>query len=174
MNADNTNNNNKLNNDSLTEMDFEDKLQAATIGLPYRIDKSEDELLAGHYPDLNQKELIVCNMVISTLWDLGDTYHDAVISYAFENHKKAFSDVKEVEQTIKNLIEKGVLKIKIHFLHARPPPEVPYCKPTISNPVICQKRVLQPRKFLDFTNADIQEPWLLFDIICVKKSFYIQ
>jgi hypothetical protein len=44
-----------------------------------------------------------------TLWDNGDTYYDAVVSYAFENHKEVFSDENEVEYTIKNLIEKGVL-----------------------------------------------------------------
>jgi hypothetical protein len=49
--------------------DFKDRLRIATNGLFDRSDKSIDELLLGHYPDLNQKELIVCHMVITSLWN---------------------------------------------------------------------------------------------------------
>jgi hypothetical protein len=142
--------------------DLECRFQLAANGMFNRVQKSQFELFLGHYPDLNQKELIVCHMVIATMWDFVDTYYDAIVSTTFDYYNEVFSDEKEVEYTIKNLIEKGVLKSKIYFLHAKPPPDVPYCGSTIGDDVICQKRVLQPRKFIDFANADIQhEGWMI-------------
>jgi hypothetical protein len=50
-------------------MNNKDRLRIATSGLFDRSDKSIDELLLVHYPDLNQKKLIVCHMVITSLWN---------------------------------------------------------------------------------------------------------
>jgi hypothetical protein len=72
-----------------------------------------------------------------------------------------FTDEREVESTIKNLIEKGVLKSKIHFLYF-PPPGVPDCGYDIVNHVICEKLLLRRKKFIDFANADIRnEGWII-------------
>lgn len=126
--------------------------------------KSHYELFLGHYPDLNQKELIVCEVIVSAMWDLGDTYYDAIVSTIPHYYKEVFSDEKEVEYTIKNLIEKGILKLKIPFLPCKPPPGVPECSSTTNsgNRIRCENWLLNPRKFIDFTNADIQhEGWMI-------------
>ena len=129
---------------STTDVDRTEKLGITLDDLIY-------ELFLGHYPDLNQKELVVCEMIVSALWDLGDTYYDAIVPTTFDYYKEVFSDEKEVECTIKNLIEKGVLKLKIHFNTT-----------SRCNHTRCSKCLLKPKKYIDFTNADIlHEGWMI-------------
>ena len=82
--------------------DFKDRPRIATNGLFDRSDKSIDELLLGHYPDLNQKELIVCHMVITSLWDNGDTYYDAVVLSKKTDNKVQEESSRTLENNLKN------------------------------------------------------------------------
>jgi hypothetical protein len=131
------------------------RFSAAAKNVMFDADKSLYELFLGHYPDLNQKELAVCDMIVSALWDIRDTYYDSVVTTTFEYHKEVFSDEKEVESTIKNMIERGVLKLNYFRYVFRPP----RC-----NHTSCSEWLLKPkkRKTIDFTNGDIlREGWMI-------------
>jgi hypothetical protein len=131
------------------------RFSAAAKNVMFDADKSLYELFLGHYPDLNQKELAVCEIIVSALWDIGHTYYSAIVPTTFDYYKEVFSDEKEVECTIKNMIEKGVLKLKIHFIYGFLPP--PRC-----NHTRCSKWLLKPKKSIDFTNGDIlREGWMI-------------
>jgi hypothetical protein len=131
------------------------RFSAAAKNVMFDADKSLYELFLGHYPDLNQKELAVCDMIVSALWDIRDTYYDSVVTTTFEYHKEVFSDEKEVESTIKNMIERGVLKLNYFRYVFRPP----RC-----NHTSCSEWLLKPkkRKTINFTNEDIElEGWMI-------------
>ena len=144
------------NSNAYSSTDFEDRLKDAGSGIAYKNEMNIIELVKGHYPNLNEKQLLVCEMVISAYWDLGETLYNDVVWYAATDYKKLFADEREVDDTVKQLIQKGILTTKIYFLPFKPPEGVPYC-----NPNTCERWLLRPKKFLDFSNHDIENQGFL-------------
>ena len=76
--------------------------------LPLKNEGTLDECLLYYFPDLSEKELIVCGMIVNA-------YHDQFhISYGMlaattADYHKIFQDEKEVEAIIDELIQKGIV-----------------------------------------------------------------
>ena len=121
----------------------------------YNTDGAIDQLLYGHYPNLNQKEKLVYEKVLSTVLYCDYNCYDSILSYTLTNPKKLFANEQEVESTINDLVEKRILKPKINFYHAKPPEGVPYCRSTVTNFVICEKMLLKPRNVLELSNMNV-------------------
>jgi hypothetical protein len=118
----NTNDNNSSPNHS--NLDPEDRFNLVAGNMVNEIDKSFIEMLLGYHPQLNQKEMAVCLAMCYTIWDLKSTLHNAVVEYSMNvgrepsmrlGGKELFMTEKEVEDTIRQLIEKGVLKNKYSY-----------------------------------------------------------
>jgi cytochrome c1 len=108
------NKNNNFNHDNL---DIEDRLQLSADNMGAKIPESYYEMLHGYYPDLNQKEMAVCLATCYVISDLnGYTNYDAIVEYSMnDGGRELFVDEKTVEDTIKQLIEKGILKIEYSY-----------------------------------------------------------
>ena len=113
----NTNYNNSSPNPS--NLHLEDRFNLVAGNMVNEIDKSFIEMLLGYHPQLNQKEMAVCLAMCYTIWDLRSTKADAIMEYSMNvgrepsmrlGGKDLFMTEKEVEDTIRQLIEKGVLK----------------------------------------------------------------
>ena|SRR5215216_6069698 len=84
--------------------------------------KSLAELLYRHYPDLNQKEFAICDIIAGTQWDIGDGLYVEVVARAEnttdENLKiikrQDFKNTEEIEDVINGLIKKGIIKKFTH------------------------------------------------------------
>jgi len=81
-------------------------------------DKSLAELLYRHYPDLNHKEFVICDIIAGTQWDIGVGLYVEVVARAEnttdENLKpikrQDFKNREEIEDVINSLIKKGIIK----------------------------------------------------------------
>lgn len=49
---------------------FEDRLKDSVGDWGSETDKSIQELLYGHYPDLTEKQYVICEMIVSAIWDI--------------------------------------------------------------------------------------------------------
>ena len=87
-------------------MDFHNRLQGLGKNLSVTIPSTEAEILLGHYPYLTNKELVICEMIISARWDIGDTFYYAIVEKTIEVHKKLFHNKEEVEATIEQALQK--------------------------------------------------------------------
>jgi hypothetical protein len=157
--VDNKENFNMNNNSNFNpyNLDFEDRLRLGTDGMWTKIDKSYVEMLLDYYPDLNQKEMAVCLAICDVIWDLnGNTEYNAVIEYSLkEERRELFVDEKAVEDTIKQLIEKGILKIEYSFTVNKISP--------ICNSPLCPKAFYHLVKFCDFVKEEIRyEAFMIF------------
>jgi hypothetical protein len=135
--------------------DLVHRISTTAKNVMFDADKALNELFLGHYPDLNQKELEVCETIVSALWDIRDTPYKSIVGTTFEYCKELFSDEKEVECTIKNMIERGILKLNYFTYVFRPP----RC-----NHSSCSEWLLKPKKWktINFTNEDIElDGWMI-------------
>lgn len=105
----NTNDNNNS-SPGPSSLGLEDRFNLVAGDMINEIDKSLIEMILDHRPQLNQKEIAVCLAMCYTIWDLRNTKAHAVVEYSMNVGKELFSSEKEVEDTIRQLIEKGVLK----------------------------------------------------------------
>jgi hypothetical protein len=98
-------------------MSFEERLKEFAADLASKGDKSIQELLYGHYPDLTEKEFAICRMIAYAAWESSQLYfYDVIIQNTAEKYKELFHNIDEVETVIKQLIEKGILKDKFTFV----------------------------------------------------------
>jgi hypothetical protein len=94
---------------------LEDELRVGKFDPFTKIDKSLIELLYGHHPDLNHKEFAICRIIADALWDLsGDAIYVEVVARAQNQLSQLFENTEEIEDVIKVLIRKGIVKCKTH------------------------------------------------------------
>jgi hypothetical protein len=91
-------------------MSFEERLKEFGADCSSKIDKSIKELLYGYYPNLTEKEFVICRIMASAACETLLYYYDMVVECTYEENKELFHNRDEVETVIKQLIEKGVLK----------------------------------------------------------------
>jgi hypothetical protein len=98
-------------------MSFEERLKDFAGDVFSKIDKSIKELLYGHYPDLTEKEFVICEIISSAAWEsFFYYYYDMIVQTAVTRYKELFHNTDEVESVIKQLIEKGIVRDEITFL----------------------------------------------------------
>jgi hypothetical protein len=133
-------------------MDFDERLGQIDWSSIWEIeDKALDELLCGYYPDLTEKEKVICKIIFCFYFEYPATLYDLIVPTTVEWHKDLLANEKVVEDEIKHLIEKGVIKLKTAL---RPHDG---CG---SND--CERRIVLTDKKLDMSNMDIQnESWLI-------------
>jgi hypothetical protein len=135
------------NNFDPNDMNLHKRLKGLGKNLSVTIPSTKDEMLLGHYPYLTNKELVICEMIISARWDIGDTFYNAIVEKTIEVHKKLFHNNEEVEATIEQLCKKGVLKNILWFLK-------------FGHTVECDSNswdriLLHPVKLLNFTKDEV-------------------
>jgi len=135
---------------------FEDRLKDSAGDWGSKTDKSIQELLYGHYPDLTEKQFALCDMIVSALWDIGLPSYNAIVSTIAEKRKELFHNTDEVETVIKQLIEKEVVESKIHFIWFRYGTGIG-CKETS-----CERRFLRPVRLLDLKDEIEDEAFKIF------------
>lgn len=135
-------------------MSFEDRLKNSVGDWGSKTDKSIQELFYGYYPDLTKKEFAICEMIISARWDLGETFYNAIIATTPLRHKDLFHDEEEVEVTVRQLCEKGVVKKTLWFLRFG---GILGCD---SNS--CERKFLRPVKLLDLKDEIADEAFKIF------------
>ena len=69
-------------------MGLEDRFNLVAGDMVNEIDKSLIEMLLGHHPQLNQKEIAVCLAMCYTIWDLRNTKAHAVVEYSMNVGKR--------------------------------------------------------------------------------------
>jgi hypothetical protein len=76
--------------------------------LPLKNEGTLDECLLYYFPDLSEKELIVCGMIVNEYCDEFRGSYGAVAE-ATATYHKIFQDEKEAEAILDELIKKGVV-----------------------------------------------------------------
>jgi hypothetical protein len=99
--------NNSRRNDNYPR-DFEARLKYVGKNVAYRTDRILAEFLSGHYPDITFKEFTICKTIADTLWDLGDAPYVEILARVKNN----LESPEDIEDTIKVLIEKGIVRSK--------------------------------------------------------------
>jgi hypothetical protein len=89
--------------------------------LPIKNEGKLDECLLYYFPNLSEKELIVCGMIVNACCDEAVGSYGMIASTTAEYHK-IFQDEKEVEATIGELIQRGIViktlfKGGVYLLH---------------------------------------------------------
>lgn len=79
-------------------------------GISSTFDEIAREFLYGHFPDLNEKEYIVCQVLASAYHDIEWGYYKYIVDVTADYYHEIFGDRKEVESTIQELIEKGTIQ----------------------------------------------------------------
>lgn len=79
-----------------------------------------DEYLLNTYTDIDEQEFQVCKWVFWTIHDIGVADYIEVVTRILlhcthEERNKIFSDIKEVEETIQRLVQKGILSQNIEY-----------------------------------------------------------
>jgi hypothetical protein len=81
-----------------------------------RTDRILAEFLHGHYPDITSKEFTICKTIADTLWDQGEALYIEILARVKNNVGNSFESPKDIEDTIKVLIEKGVVRSQTKFI----------------------------------------------------------
>jgi hypothetical protein len=102
-------------NDNYTR-EFEARLKYVGKNVADRTDGILAELLRGHYPDITSKEFTICKTIADTLWDLGDAPCVEVLARVKCNNGNTFESPEDIEDTIKVLIEKGMVRSQTKFI----------------------------------------------------------
>ena len=132
---------------------FEDRLKDSAGDWGSKTDKSIQELLYGHYPDLTEKQFALCDMIVSAIWDIGLPFYNAIVLTIVEKRKELFHNTDEVETVIKQLIEKGIVESKIHFIW--------FGFWIECNPSSCKRGFLRPVRLLDLKNDVGYEAYMI-------------
>jgi tagatose-1,6-bisphosphate aldolase len=102
-------------NDNYTR-DFEGKLKYVGKNVTVRTDRILAEFLRGHYPDITSKELTICKTIADTLWDQGEAPYVEILARVKNNLGNPFESPEDIEDTIKVLIEKGIVIFQTKFI----------------------------------------------------------
>lgn len=104
---------------------FESLLRESIGNMGWDIEKGRVELILGHYPDLDRKELCVCMGFCSAIWDSHfNTSYDVVIEYSINegkrsnigvNQKPLFTKEQEVKEVIERLKANGIMRSSIGY-----------------------------------------------------------
>ena len=135
------------NNFDATDMNFHERPKGMGKNLGPIIRSATDDMLLGYYPNLNKKERVICEIIISARWDIGDTYYRAIVGKTIEEYGELFHDKEEVELTIRQLCEKGVLKISLWWQK--------FGHTVMCDSNSCERILLRPVKYLDFTKDGV-------------------
>jgi hypothetical protein len=108
--------NNSRYNDDNYPRDFEVRLKYVGKNVADRTDRILAEFLRGHYPAITSKEYIICKTIADTLWDLGDAPYIEVLARVKNNDGNTFESLKDIEDTIKVLIEKRIVRSQTIFV----------------------------------------------------------
>lgn len=133
-------------------MDLDERLRQIDWRSIWEIEnKALDELLYGYYPDLTEKEKVICKMIFCFYYENPPVLYDVIVPTTVENHEDFFANEKVLGDEIKHLIEKGVIKLETAFQRADG------CG---SND--CERRIVRAIKVLNMSNMDVQnESWLI-------------
>lgn len=88
---------------------------ALKAGLKTMEDNNEKiikEALMGYFPNLDKKEFAVCEMIVAAHHDLEGGRYSAIVVTAPINYR-IFRNEKDVEDTIKTLIEKRIVRARL-------------------------------------------------------------
>ncbi len=85
--------------------------------------------------------------LFSARWDIGNPYYNAIVGKTVEVHSEFFQNEEEVELTIRQLCEKGVVKSYLWFQK--------YGHTVNCDSVNCGRIRIRPIKLLDFTKDDV-------------------
>jgi hypothetical protein len=142
--------NEDMRNNDPNNMDFRERLKGLGKNMVPRINFAMAEMLLGYYPGLTMKELVICDMIISARWDIGNPYYNAIVGKTVEVHRELFHDKEEeVKLTIRQLCEKGVVKTILWFQTSG---RTVYC-----DSVNCERILLHPVKLLMFTKDEVSD-----------------
>jgi hypothetical protein len=108
-------NNNSRYNDNYPR-DFEARLKYVGKNVTDRTDRILKEFLHGHYPDITSKEYTICKAIVDTLWDQGEVPYVEILARVKNNDGNPFESPEDIEETIKVLIEKGVVKSQTELI----------------------------------------------------------
>ena len=79
-----------------------------------------NETLGGHFPDLSEKESIVCAGICYSVLSYDFSDEEMVIYYCLQvQNNKVFSDEDEVKRIIKGLWEKKIITYETRFITYR-------------------------------------------------------
>jgi hypothetical protein len=107
--------NNSRYNDNYTR-DFEARFKYVGQNVGDRTDRILAEFLYGHYPDITSKEFTLCKTIADTLWDQGDALYIEILARVKSNTGSPFESPEDIEDTIKVLIEKGIVRSQTKFI----------------------------------------------------------
>ena len=107
-------------------------------------------MLCDFYPELTKKELVICEMIICASWDIGDSYHNAIVENITLHYKDLFYNDEVVESTIRELSRKDIVKTKLYFLRRSYTLD---CKRSSCKCTECI--LLRPVKFLELLNDEV-------------------
>jgi hypothetical protein len=92
-------------------------------------------------------------MIVSAIWDIGLPFYNAIVLTIVEKRKELFHNTDEVETVIKQLIEKGIVESKIHFIW--------FGFWIECNPSSCKRGFLRPVRLLDLKNDVGYEAYMI-------------
>ena len=102
--------NNSRYNDNNSPRDLESRLKYVGKNVADRTDRILAEFLRGHYLCITSKEYNICKTIADTLWDLGDAPYIEILARVKSNISNPFESTEDIEDTIKVLIEKGMVR----------------------------------------------------------------
>jgi hypothetical protein len=108
--------NNSRDNDDIYTREFEARLKYVGKNVADRTDRILAEFLHGHYPDITYKEFTICKTMADTLWDQGYAPYVEILARVKSNDGNPFESPEDTEETIKVLIEKGVVKSQTELI----------------------------------------------------------
>jgi hypothetical protein len=104
---------------------FETPLRESMANMGLDIPKEHIELMLGHYPGLDRKELCVCMGFCSAIWDTNyNTSYNNVVEYSLLEGKSwymqvegepLFANEQEVREIIDRLKEKGIMRSSVGY-----------------------------------------------------------
>lgn len=100
------------------DRDFIDVLPLAVRNLKNIEDKILNETLHGYFPDINEKEFIICEGICSFVHDQQFSPDEEIlIPFVLRDMKKdkIFSDEDEVKKVIKGLLERRIIICEASF-----------------------------------------------------------
>jgi hypothetical protein len=80
----------------------------------------KEKYLIYTYPGINEQELQICRTIVGVIEDYGTSYYDEVVARIVRGNRiewhKLFGDIKHIEDTIQNLVHKGILSQEITYI----------------------------------------------------------
>jgi hypothetical protein len=108
--------NNSRDNDDIYTREFEARLKYVGKNVTDRTDRILAEFLCGHYLDIASKEFTICKTIADTLWDQVEAPYIEILERVKSNTGNPFESPEDIEETIKVLIEKGIVRSQTKFI----------------------------------------------------------